>query len=248
MKKSYIFTLSLLIIGSFALSACRLPFVSVVRGSGDLTTEERVVSGFDTIQLDGAGRLVITQGENESLEITAEDNIIGELTSEVRGNTLELGFEEQPWQKTVVPTRSITYTLSVIDLMEIEFNGAGDLEMESLETPSLDLTINGAGQISINGLDADSLDVQITGAGTIHLEGQVSAQKITIDGAGSYEALDLQSKSAEIDINGLGSGSMWAVETLEITINGGGSLSYYGMPSVTQDINGVGDINSLGEK
>jgi len=248
MKTNRTIATAIFIISVLVLSACRLPFVDVTRGSGDLVTESREVSGFSEIRLDGAGRLVITQGETESLEIEAEDNIINELTSEVRGNTLVLGIEEQLWRNTVIPTKGITYTLMVTDLTAITFNGAGDLEMGSLDTSSLELVINGAGQINLDELTADSLTVQISGTGTIDIRGQVSSQAVTIDGAGNYEAGDLQTSSTTIDINGLGNGTVWVSDSLDVTIDGGGTVNYYGSPSLTQEINGVGDINSRGEK
>ena len=248
MKTNRFIAISILIMTVLVLSACRLPFVDVVRGSGDLVTESREVSGFNEVRLDGAGRLVITQGETESLEIEAEDNIIDELTSEVRAQTLVLGFQEEFLRRSVIPTRGITYTLTVVDLSGITFNGAADLEMESLDTASLELVINGAGQIELDELSADALTVQISGTGTIYIGGQVSSQAVTIDGAGNYDAGDLQTSTSEVAINGLGNVTVWATETLNITIDGGGTLNYYGSPSVTQEINGAGDINNRGDK
>lgn len=248
MKTNRYIATAILIITVLVLSACRLPFVDVKRGSGELVTETREVSGFSEVRLDGAGRLVITQGETESLKIEAEDNIIGELTSEVRGQTLVLGFQDQFLRSTIIPTKGIIYTLTVDDLTAITFNGAGDLEMDALDTSSLELVINGAGQINVDELTAESLSVQISGTGTIKIGGQVSSQSVAIDGAGNYEAGDLQTKSTTIKINGLGSAVIWATDSLDISIDGGGTVNYYGNPSVTQDINGVGDINSLGEK
>ena len=248
MNKKYFWTLSLMIIASVVLSACQLPFVDVVRGSGNLVTETREVSGFNKIRLDGAGRLVVTQGSSESLEIEAEDNIIGELTSDVQGDTLILGFQDQPWQTSLIPTEIITYNLMVTDLTDITFNGAGDFTMDSLETSTLNLDINGAGQYNIADLMADSLSVEITGTGTISIGGQVETQTVDIDGAGNYQAGDLETTSTEITINGLGNGTVWATDTLEITINGAGNLNYYGNPSVTEDVSGAGDINNQGEK
>lgn len=248
MKTNRKIAIAIFSLTALVLSACRLPFLDVVRGSGNLVTESREVSGFNQVRLDGAGRLVITQGKTEALEIEAEDNIIDELTSEVQGQTLVLGFQDQPWRTSVIPTQGITYTLTVIDLAGITFNGAGDLEMESLDTDALELGINGAGQIDLNQLSADSLTVKIIGTGTISIGGQVSSQTVTIDGAGNYQAGDLQTRSTEINIAGLGNGTVWATETLDITIDGSGSLNYYGTPKVTQEINGLGDINNRGEK
>jgi hypothetical protein len=249
MKKNTLITIPFLVLSIFILSACQfLPWVSVVRGSGNLTTETRPVSEFDAIRLDGAGRLVITQGSTESLEIQAEDNLIDELTSQVEGNTLVLGYQERPWRKSILPTRPIVYTLVVTDLAKLILNGAGDIDLQSLQTDALTLEINGAGNFNITDLTADNLSVNLAGTGSIIVTGVLGEQEIILDGAGSYQAGDLQTRSTAIEINGLGSSTVWATETLDISINGGGSVSYYGSPHVTQEITGLGEVKNLGEK
>ena len=248
MNRKTLLSISLMIIASLLLSACAITGFNVTRGSGELTTQTRNVSGFERVQVDGAGELIITQGEEESLEIRAEDNIIDELTSDVSNGTLVLGYRDNFLRNSIIPTERITYTLNVIDLSEVTINGAADLEIDALETGSLVLEINGAGQVSIDQFTADSLSVQISGTSTIEIAGQVADQSITIDGAGNYQAGDLETNRTTVNINGLGNATVWAVETLDISIDGGGNLRYYGSPNVTQDINGVGDIDNLGEK
>ncbi len=248
MKKRYLIILTMLVLTSLSLSACRLPFINVVRGSGNVVSESREVSGFDAVRLDGAGRLVITQGDTESLEIEAEDNILPELTSDVRSGMLVLGYQDKFWRRSVIPTEEILYTLTVTDLTAVTFNGAADLDMEVLDTSDLEITINGAGQVNIDELTSNSVSVTIKGTGNVSLAGEVGDQTINIDGAGNVRAEDLLTSTTSIAVNGLGNATVWATETLDVTINGGGSLSYYGNPSVTQNINGAGDINNLGEK
>jgi hypothetical protein len=248
MKNKTFLTLSLFIIGSLLLSACQLPFVDVVRGSGELVTETRDVGNFEGIKLDGVGRLVITQGSSVSLEITAEDNIMEELTSEVQGTTLVLGYQDQTWLRTIVPTKVVVYTLTVTDLSEVIFNGAGELEMSGLDTDSFYIEINGAARVDIDELITEDLVVEIDGTGTVTIAGKTSSQEITIQGAGNYQASDLQSDSTAITIAGLGNGTVWATENLDITIDGGGTVNYFGSPNVTQDINGLGEIKNQGEK
>jgi hypothetical protein len=249
MKKQRILIITLLIASIFILSACQVfPWFSVVRGSGTLTTESRPVSGFNAVQLDGAGRLVITQGTSESLEIQADDNLIGNLTSEVQGNTLILGYREQSWRRTILPSRPVVYTLTVTNLTQLTLNGAGDLEILSLETDSFDLAINGAGNIGIKDLSAGKLSVNLAGTGSVTVTGMVAEQSVSLDGAGNYQAGDLQTYNTAIEINGLGNGVVWATESLQVGINGGGSVSYYGSPNVSQQISGLGEVKNLGEK
>ena len=68
--------------------------IGVVRGSCDLETEERDVSGFDEIYFSGMGNLVIEQGDEESLIIEADDNIIDLIETEVRGGELHIKFRK----------------------------------------------------------------------------------------------------------------------------------------------------------
>jgi len=237
-----------LVLASFMLTACSFSFTGIITGSGIMTTETREVSGFNAVELDGVGRLNIIPGETESLEIRAEDNIITELSSEVRAGTLTLGYIDKFWQKSVFPTEEIVYTLTVTDLSEITINGAGNLNMDDLDTNSLELVVNGAGKIEIDDLTSDELIVNISGAATIEVGGEVIEQRVEINGTGNYQADDLQSNSTEVKIQGLGNAKVWAVDSLKITINGGGEVSYYGSPELTQEINGFGDINRLGDK
>ncbi|MFN2304009.1 MAG: head GIN domain-containing protein [Anaerolineales bacterium] len=248
MKKKYLLPITILIISSAIISACQIPYINFTRGTGEIITETRNVAGFNKIRLDGAGRLFIKQGSSESLEIEAEENVMDELTSEVSGDTLILGYENRSWWRSIIPTSPIVYNLTVVDLNELTLNGAGDLNIENLETASFKITMNGAGQINVEGLMATDLSVRIAGTGTIAINGEARTQSISIDGAGNYQASDLKTSSTEITIDGLGNATIWATENLDITINGGGSLSYYGSPSVSQDVNGLGDIKSQGNK
>ncbi len=240
--------ISIIIMSSILVSACGIPYINVTRGSGVITTQNREVGGFDSVQVDGAGQIIILQGEEESLEIQAEDNIIDRLTSEVQGNTLVLGYRDSVWRNSIIPTKRIIYTLTIDDLSEITINGAADLEIDSLETGALALTINGAGQVTIDQLSAESLNVKIAGTTDMTIAGQVTQQLVSIEGAGNYKAGDLQTSTTSIEIDGLGSATVWASENLDISIDGGGNLRYYGSPNVTQEINGFGDIDNLGEK
>jgi len=248
MRSKYFFILTILLMTSVVLSACQIPGINVVRGSGNVITEQRDVSEFNSVELNGAGQLIITQGATETLEIEAEDNLINELISEVRGDSLMLGHTNRFWRRSILPNQTIVYRLSVIDLGEITLNGANELVIEFLETDSFQIDLNGAGRVDIEALLAQNLSVNVAGTGTVTIGGQVETQTINIDGAGNYQAGDLQTRNTEIQIDGLGNGTIWAEESLDITINGGGSLNYYGSPSVTQDINGLGDISNRGEK
>ncbi len=216
-----------------------------VLGSGEIITETRQVSGFTAVELSGIGTLIIEQGSKESLEITAEDNIIKYLNSDIYGRSLRLGVDDFV---SIEPTEEISYHLTVKNLERIEISGLGNIEIEALETSALDFEISGSGNAYIGALQADSLNLEVSGLGNVEIWGSVEDQRIELSGAGNYNAEDLKSNKARIDISGTGKAVLWVESDLDVDLSGLGSLQYFGNPILNMDISGIGTVKSLGEK
>ena len=158
---------------SAVTAACAVPFQPrMVRGSGDIIVEDRKVSGFDKILIEGAGRIILTQGNSESLSVETDDNLVEYIKTEVNGDTLEIGFEDNvvfssgSGRTALDPTGGFIFRISVIDLQAIKVSGAADIEAGKLKSDQLDITFSGAGKVLVDDLNAaisssgdkDSLD------------------------------------------------------------------------------------------
>ena len=242
MNRRYLKIMTLLIVGLFLITACGANYI---KGSGNVVTEEREVGGFDRIEMSGYGEVIITQGNEESLTIETDDNLMEYIESDVRNNTLYFEFTDNTIPD---PSDTIIYRLNVINLEALELSGAGSFQVKSLDTPNLEISIDGAGKINLDSLSTDEVSVQVSGAGDINLAGEVGKQDIRIKGAGDYSAPNLQSDQATVQIDGLGKVVVWVTDALSVKIDGAGKVDYYGSPSVTQDIEGGGNVSSLGEK
>jgi Putative auto-transporter adhesin, head GIN domain len=206
--------LALLVI-VLSLVAC-----SVTRGSGQISSEPRQVSGFSKVELTGNGELTIEQTGTESLTISAEQNLLPRVSSEVSGDTLVLGPETIA---NIFPTRPIKYALTVKDLTGLEVSGSGSVNVSKLATTSLSSKISGSGQITANGTADD--------------------QDLDISGSGRYQAEQLIGKTVRVAISGSGSADVHATEVLDIQMSGSGTLTYTGNPpQVTQEISGSGKV------
>ena len=242
--RKYTVLISLLAVA--LLSACGLPMrFTEVHGSGKLETEERRISGITSVELSGIGTLIIEQGDEEKLEITAEDNLMKYLETKTVGSNLSLGIQEFV---DIHPTEDIIFHLSIKDLSGIETSGLGNVEVSKLETDDLWLEISGTGSMVIEDLQADSLDLEISGMGDVDLSGSVDYQDIEISGTGSYSAGNLFSDRTDIEISGTGDALVWTAKSLNLDMSGMGSLEYYGEPKISSDISGMGSLQSLGNK
>jgi hypothetical protein len=198
------------------LAGCGL---NSVAGSGQVITESRKVSDFQSVALDGNGELTIEQTGKESLTITADDNLLPLLTSDVNGTQLVLGTQART---SVSPSKPIVYKLEVGKLVEI--------------------AVTGNAVIVANGIVSDQLKIEASGSTKMTLSGQAERQEISIAGSGDYQASELKSKDVRITITGSGNAVIAASEKLDVNITGSGSIEYIGDPVVTKSITGSGDV------
>jgi hypothetical protein len=162
---------------------------------------------------------VIEENGSESLTITADDNLMPYLTTEVNGSQLVLGTKDNA---NLNPSKDIIYKLAVKDLNAIEMGGVGSVDAKGIHTEKLKVVLGGSGSISTSGTAGE--------------------QEIMLAGEGNYHAKDLQSKAASISIMGTGDAVLNASEKLDANIMGSGSIKYVGDPVVTQHILGSGSI------
>jgi hypothetical protein len=227
------------------LGACGINVdLDLARGSGKVTTETRQVSNFDRLVLSGIGDVTILQGDKESLEIEAEDNVLPHILAKVEDGTLHISFD----RKTVVPTKPIKFTLSMRDVRGLETQGVSNISADAIKTDRLKLGISGTGNIHIRDLQAERVDSSVSGAGSLEIEGRVDTQVVNMSGAGNYDGEDLESKTADVTITGLGKVVIWATSDLSVVISGTGGVDYYGSPQVVQQISGLGRLKHMGNK
>ena len=241
MKISMVVLLGLMVL----VTACVVPVNTItVRGSGGVTTEKREVKGFDKIQLGTLGMLEIIQGEEEGLEISAEENLLPYLITAIKGNTLEISTANNV---TIEPTKDITYILKVRNLSGIYTSSLGSINAIQLTTDKIEVGISSLGNISIATLIAGDLQVRISSSGNLSLAGKVATQNVEISSSGNYSGGDLQSQSASVRISSSGNARIWVINDLSVHISSSGNVNYFGSPKVTTNISSSGEVNALGE-
>lgn len=186
---------------------------NILVGSGNSVTEDRAVSGINAVSLLNSGKLIVQYGTTESLSITADDNILPLLTSDVVNGHLTLSSKPN----TSISTRSgIVYLLTVKNLQAIEVAGSGDAIVSA-----------------VNGND---LNATVTGSGSLTVDGAIKRQTVTLTGSGDYNGTNLSSHQASVTCSGSGSATVKVSESLKVHITGSGSVGYIGDPQITEKV------------
>lgn len=221
---------------------------NAIKPSNVIITEQRNLSGFSAIDMRTFGKMVLSQGDRESVSISGSDNIVAVMQTSVQDGVLVIENDENINVTGVNEENVLTFTIVVKDLTSLTISGAADVGMDSLTTSTLDVTMSGAGQFVLDQLKADSLKTVLSGIGNVEVSGEVTQAQIDIPGAGSINFGDLKIQTANATISGLGSATLWVTDQLNGNISGAGNVSYYGDPQTNTESTGLGQFKSLGSK
>lgn len=219
-----------------------------VAGSGVSKTETRDLPEFTAIVIDYPADIVIRQGEKQSVTISADDNLLPQLRTNVSGSVLTLVSGEPSYRRRVNPTMPVRIDITVRDLRSVDYPTAGRVRIENFQTDSLKVIVDGAGELSLDDVTIGRLAVDLNGAGSVSAHGTGDSLVLGVDGVGSFRGADLSVGTAQVTINGAGSAIVWVGDQLTVSINGIGSVSYYGSPQVHQSVGGLGSVQHAGNK
>jgi len=201
MKRITIILISFLLL--LTAMACSLSALENERGSGNVISEEREISAVSEVYVDGSGTLYLTQGEDVSLTIEAEDNLLKNITTQVIGDRLYIK-QESNWLFSFLPTEPIHYYLTLPSVSVIEAAGSADVELETLTVDDLKIALSGSSDLTA--VTMQTADFQLSGSGSadVSIETLESAA-LTGSFSGSSEVNIVNLNADSFDVNASGS-------------------------------------------
>jgi Putative auto-transporter adhesin, head GIN domain len=216
-----------------------------VTGSGNIITESRDLSEYDSIQLSAGGAAEVLQGDQEGLTVEVDDNLLQYLDIQVHGRVLEIGVKPG---YSLAPSQPIHYLIRVKSLRQISVSGTSQVNMESLSGDQLSVESSGLGKFLLHNLALKRLDIGISGSASVELDGSADLLNLQVSGAGTLDGPELETGIAKVEISGTGNAVLRVSESLNVEVSGAGSVSYYGNPVVTKDVSGAGIVKQLGSQ
>ena len=189
---------------------------------GPVTTKSFDFTGFDAITVNGGADLELIQGDF-LVSVKANEEVFDHLDYEVTDGVLviktkdDVGIRAEEYDITVslpVLTAITVNGAGEFDLkngytadsgLDIDINGAGDLDITGITVPSLNIVVNGAGDIDINDMNVETLAVNISGAGDVDLSGKAGSATFTVSGAGDIDARGLECSDVQTHKSGIAS-------------------------------------------
>ena len=145
-----------------------------------IETSRDVRYAFHSIEIQTAADVEISQGAQKPLTVSAEDNLIPLIITEVVDGVLIIKHDEGVCFTT---HRPIKISLSMEEVKKLTILGSGDFESrDQISADDLKLLIIGSGDIDLD-VAAENIYTTITGSGDITLKGTADVLDSTISGS-----------------------------------------------------------------
>lgn len=208
------------------------------KSGGAVVSKIRELGPFTRIDVGGAGNVQIECGKEQTVEVTADNNLLSSIETEVRGNTLYITTVGNPFNKG-----SVDLKISLEKLDELSLSGAANVRIINLKNDNVKISQSGAGEVAMESVQCREINFESSGASDITAEGECEKVSIDLSGTGSIKLKELKTDDMSISISGAGSAEVYAAKNLKVEISGTGSVDYYGSPeNVEKDISGAGSI------
>lgn len=190
--------------------------------------EQRDVSSFDSVGLDTFARVVLKQGDTESVEIESEYGSAESIEVKIEDQRLWISTINLKQDRVYDATVYITYRR----LSGIVVNRVESLTCQGpVETESLGIIHNGQGNLVLE-LDVLSLDATLNKHGDIRLSGSAEEARIVNNRSGDLDAKDLAVTSATVIVKGSGEVTVHVEDELHAELRGSGDLRILGSPRI----------------
>lgn len=211
-----------------------------LRGSGNVISEEREVPFFNEVSVSGAIDLFVTMGEEFSVTVEADDNLMEKIITEVSDSRLNIytkrGFNIRNYDKMDV-------YITVPQLIYIGASGASDVVLENV-LQGESLTVNSSGASDIQGsVNVGYLNVNCSGASDAKLSGVAATLEAELSGSSDMKSYDLMCDHVVVKLSGASNMNVTANKSITGSTSGASDLNVKGGASIDVSSSGASSIS-----
>ncbi len=209
--------------------------------------EDRNVPTFSEVALRISAKLYITQGDVQSVKITAKSSTLEELITEVKGRTLNIRFPNKMFFKGNFNPGKIEIHITVPVIDGLTLSGSGDILAKEIKSRIIDLAVSGSGDIVIDKLKTKRVTAALSGSGGITIKdgGVADEFTVSISGSGDVDAIGFEASDVSVRISGSGNCSITSNGVIKGRVSGSGDVNYKGNPSIDFSVAGSGRVQKL---
>jgi len=229
----------LLVSSLFLVTGCVVNIQDSVSGDGKVVSRTRDLPDFSGIKVASGIDVFLTQGENQHVEVEADENLQDWIRTEVEGSVLHIYTDKYI---RLAKTKKVHITCKTVE--KIEVSSAGDVTgLSPFKTDKLDISMSSAGDLKLE-VEATEINISISSAGNVSLKGKTGTLSADLSSAGDLNAFDLEARVGDISVSSAGSARVYVTEEASFRSNSAGDIDYKGEPRIKEiQTSSAGSVN-----
>ena len=191
-----------------------------------VTKQLKSLPYFNKVVLDGALDVEFSQASRGGVAIKGRKSIVENVKVKVKNQTLYLSLDEKDWFRVDHSEKADIYVSSP-DLISVVMRGAGDFEAKNLlDTDTLNVELNGAGNIDFDRIVCDEAYLVVKGAGNLEVDKLTANRtKIAMLGVGNADVEFKNAGHVDCLLSGVGNIDLeGTVKSLSKNVRGTGNI------------------------
>lgn len=197
-----------------------------VHGNGNVTFENRPLNqSFNAIKTSQGLDVYVTQGDEESMAIEADENLHELIKTEVKDNELRIYVE-----KNIGYAASKKVMITFKDISKITATSGSDIvSTNTINTDYLELDSSSGSTMSLN-VTTKTLTCNSSSGSDLKLSGKTEKLIAEASSGSDIKAADLIAESSQVKATSGADITLNTVKELTANANSGGDITYYGNP------------------
>ena len=202
-----------------------------IEGSGNITTEKRIVEGnFKSIEVNNNIDVVIEQSDATEIMVEADDNLQKHITTKVENGTLVISFDKNSFAN--IGSKKVTVKMPIIDELEAT-SSATITSKNTLKGENIRLNTSSGATIDIS-IESDTITCDTSSGSSITINGKALKMETTASSGSEINATKLLANEITADVSSGASINVHPIVSLLAEASSGGDISYDIQPKTIQ--------------
>jgi hypothetical protein len=232
MKKQIKIKSRLILIISIFFTAC------IYSRDAKVIEKEVSLTGFNELNISGAIDAYIRQGDNYTITIKADEDIIDKVYAELNGAQLK------------VYTRNFNRSFRVLEvhitmpeLTALSASGSCDVEIiNTLNADDLRINLSGSSDIEM-AVNAKKIHFKLSGSSDVDISGSSDEVTISASGSSDFDGNDFKVEFANLQLSGSSDVFIYVNRELSVTARGSSDIIYKGNAQIVKsELSGSSDL------
>lgn len=200
----------------------------------DKNAEARKVSGFHGIKISNAFDVIIKQGNEEAVVVSAsEEKFRDRIKVNVVNGILQISYDNEKVWKWSNENRKLRAYISVKNIDKLDVSGATDIKIDGvLKGSNLKVDLSGASSLK-GAISYASVTVDQSGASNSKLSGTVTNLDVDVSGASDFTGFDLITENCRAEASGASDVKITVNKDLKVDASGASDVQYKGTASIS---------------